>query len=163
MSFHDRIPQLLTIAHPLSPIIIIIAFLIAFLTHSLSSAKTSQCHPSRTQQTGPNGKPLPRRLSPDRCRSPVESSALPDFSPGARSTFRWLNLLILITYVIDAANTVSHAIISRKEHWWCGQSLVVCLRPSNSLPLSALYMSLQMTMIASSSTMLEVFSFTLSF
>lgn len=133
MSFQDRIPRISSAAHTLSPIILLISFLIAFLVHSLSSAKCYYYQSSTPGQTEPGAKSLPRRPSPCRSESSARLLVLPDFSPSARLTFRWLNVLLLITYVIDAASTVSHAIISRDQHWWCGQSLVVCPKFSENV------------------------------
>jgi hypothetical protein len=32
---------------------------------------------------------------------------------------------VLLSYVVDAAINISHAVIYRSEHWWRGQATVV--------------------------------------
>lgn len=47
------------------------------------------------------------------------------FSQNAKLLFKWFSVGILLTIVAEGALNVSHVIIARSEHWWCGQSVVV--------------------------------------
>jgi ABC-type transport system involved in Fe-S cluster assembly fused permease/ATPase subunit len=46
-------------------------------------------------------------------------------SPRFRVVFQWLSLTVLLTFLVDAAVNISHAIIDRSEHWWRGQATVI--------------------------------------
>jgi hypothetical protein len=34
---------------------------------------------------------------------------------------------VLVTYLADAVIYITHVMVARSEHWWRGQSVVVCL------------------------------------
>jgi hypothetical protein len=53
----------------------------------------------------------------------------PDFSPNAKLMFKWLSVAILFTFVGDATINISHVLFGRRQHWWCGESVVVCIPP----------------------------------
>lgn len=102
-----------------SPIVLLLAFVIAFIVSSIVSAR--QLTPTGTTACGPGGRPLPKRT-----RSTME--ILKDrqkISPRFRLVFQWLAVVVLLTYVVDAAVIVTHAILYRSQHWWRGQATVV--------------------------------------
>lgn len=104
----------------ISPIALLLAFVAAFIVCSIASAR--QLTPTRNEATsGPGGRPLPKR-------SRSTMAILKDrqnFSPRFRLVFQWLSLGVIVTFLLDAAINVSHAIICRSEHWWRGQATVI--------------------------------------
>lgn len=108
--------------HFFSPIILLVTFAISFVSHSIISAKRAPTNVSAVQ-TGPGGRPLPKRMrsstSPHLSRS--------DFSRNLKATFKWLSVCVLLTYIGDSTIIILQTLLYRERHWWCGQSVVVCL------------------------------------
>ncbi|EGC45999.1 heavy metal tolerance protein [Histoplasma capsulatum var. duboisii H88] len=117
---HPEIRMLLHYTRSISPVIIVVVFLIAFVSRSVISARRIPAHPPAIR-TGPGGRPLPTRMRSTAVFAPPVS----DFSPNAKLTFRWLSVGVLLTFVADAAITMTHVIMYRQMHWWCGQSRVI--------------------------------------
>ncbi|OAX85283.1 hypothetical protein ACJ72_00345 [Emergomyces africanus] len=117
---HQEIRRLLDYTRSISPVVIIVAFLISFILHSVISARTTPTQPPAVR-TGPGGRPLPRRMRSTAVFAPPAS----DFSPNAKLAFKWLSVGILLTFIADAAITMTHVILYREMHWWCGQSRVI--------------------------------------
>lgn len=104
------------------PIFLLVVFIAAFIASSVLAAKNVGKNGSLVT-TGPGGRPLPKRS-----RSTVSViKPVHDFSRNTRSVFRGLSVAVLVTFVADAALNVAHSIVSRSQHWWCGQSVVVRL------------------------------------
>ncbi|OKL56550.1 hypothetical protein UA08_08347 [Talaromyces atroroseus] len=102
-----------------SPIALLLAFVTAFIVCSILSAR--QLTPAVNTACGPGGRPLPKRT-----RSTM--AVLKDrqnVSPRFRLVFQWLSLAVLLTFLVDAAINVSHAILYRSQHWWRGQATVI--------------------------------------
>jgi ATP-binding cassette, subfamily B, vacuolar membrane transporter HMT1/ACLQ len=102
-----------------SPIALLLAFVTAFIVCSILSAR--QLAPAKNTACGPGGRPLPTRT-----RSTM--AILKDrqnVSPRFRLVFQGLSLAVLVTFLVDAAINVSHAILYRSQHWWRGQATVV--------------------------------------
>lgn len=104
------------------PIILLITFVVAFITDSVLAAKKAS--QNGRNETGPGGRPLPKRA---RSTMAVVKQAQ-QFSHGAKLVFRWLSVGILATLVADAAINMTHVMLARSQHWWCGQSVVVSFR-----------------------------------
>lgn len=104
------------------PIVLLITFIVAFITNSIFAAKKVSQN-GRNSETGPGGRPLPKR---SRSTMAVVRQAQ-TFSWAAKLLFRWLSVGILLTLVADAAINMTHVILAKSEHWWCGQSVVVSL------------------------------------
>lgn len=49
----------------------------------------------------------------------------PDFSPATKLAFKWLAVGVLFSFIAEAAIHVAHIVLHRKDHWWCGQAVVV--------------------------------------
>ncbi|PGG97934.1 hypothetical protein AJ79_09047 [Helicocarpus griseus UAMH5409] len=117
---HQEIRTLLDYTRTISPVLIVVMFIISFISHSVISARKVTANPPAVQ-TGPGGRPLPKRM---RSTAVVTPSA-PDFSPNAKLVFKWLMVGVLLTFVADAAANIAQVILYRQKHWWCGQSVVI--------------------------------------
>lgn len=116
-----------------SPIALLVIFLITFLAQSIISAKGGK-NIHNGVRTGPGGRPLPQRT-----RSTAFVNQQPvDFSENVKTTFKWLSVAVLVTLVVDAAFTMIHVLLYRRENWWCGQSVVVSIPKHNLLVGSCL-------------------------
>lgn len=107
--------------HFIYPILLLVVFLSTFVWHSIASTATANSTQARA--LGPGGKPLPRGLSP-RAKA-RRASQIVDFSPKQKLAFIWLSVLVLVTFVGNGVIVILQAIIKRKDHWWCGESVVV--------------------------------------
>lgn len=114
------------------PILLTVLFVV-FLIHSSRVAKNA----GRNSEVeyGPSGKPLPRRTR-------IMMAAARDLPAElarnkSKRWFVWLSLLVLATYIADAAIHMTHAMISSSEHWWCGQATVVRLPFEQSLSIQS--------------------------
>lgn len=104
------------------PILLLITFVVAFISDSIFTAKRASQNGPQVQ-TGPGGRPLPKRA-----RSALAvTKQTQKFSEGTKIFFRWLAVGVLLTLVADAAINMAHVIYARSYHWWCGQSVVVGL------------------------------------
>jgi hypothetical protein len=101
------------------PIILLITFIVAFITNSIITAKKATQN-DRKEQMGPGGRPLPKRA-----RSTMAVAKSRKLSRGTSVLFRWLAVGVLATLVADAAINMTHVLFARSQHWWCGQSVVV--------------------------------------
>ena len=115
--------SLLIYTHFASPIILLVVFLAAFTTHSILSAPRTTVTQDAASQTGPGGKPLPKKTRS--CKSNVGL----DFSPGRKRLFIGLSVGSVLTFVASAAVIIVHALWDREERWWCGQAAVVSPLP----------------------------------
>lgn len=103
------------------PIFLLVFFLAAFTVRSIISSN-SNSNISKPTQTGPGGKPLP---ATDPTRNFVKKTAHDDVTQSQKRVFEWLSLAAALTFVGNSINVVVHALYARKEHWWCGQHVVV--------------------------------------
>ncbi|KAI4251529.1 MAG: hypothetical protein LQ352_004799 [Teloschistes flavicans] len=106
--------------HSSSPIILVVFFLAAFTAHSIATASVDPRARDSKDQIGPGGK----LLSP---ASPKRSSQKPtlDFSPARKLLFAWLSVGAIATFVANTVVVILHALIKRKDNWWCGQSVAI--------------------------------------
>ena len=118
----NRIAQdILVYTHFSSPIILLALFLIAFTIHSILTSSDDGGEQPSSPQTGPGGKPLPSKAKGKRRKGPL------DFSHARKLLFIWVSVGIAITFVANAGVVILHAILDRKNNWWCGESVAVCL------------------------------------
>lgn len=121
--------QVLLYLHYASPIVLLLFFLAAFTFRTIAASESSnrnanpQSQPDTTAPTGPGGKPLPKR-TPTRT-PPKKDPTETDLPRGRKLLFEWLSVLAALTYVANAINIIVHALYSRSDQWWCGQSVVV--------------------------------------
>ena len=116
--------DIMVYTHYASPIILLVFFLVAFTAHSILTAPKEDVVQAEPSQTGPGGKPLPRTSSPT-AKAAREKKAL-DFSPSRKLLFTWLSVGVVLTFLGNAATVIVHAVLDRKDNWWCGQAVVVC-------------------------------------
>ena len=124
-SFASMAQQVMIYIHYASPIILLVFFLVAFTAHSILTASKEDVIQVETAQTGPGGKPLPRTSSPIARAAAREKKAL-DFSPSRKLLFTWLSVGVVLTFLGNAGTVIVHALLDRKDSWWCGQAVVVC-------------------------------------
>ncbi len=128
--------NILVYTHYSSPIILLALFLFAITAYSIATASSEAViHPS-TEQTGPGGKPLPQKIRPS-AKEKQEKNAL-CFSRGRKLLFEWLSVGTILTFVGNAVVVILHAIFDRKDNWWCGESVAVCLYLDKILGQTAL-------------------------
>ena len=114
--------QALVYLHYSYPLVLLFVYLTTFTVHSIkSSAPVEESPRASSIHTGPGGKPLPptKRLSKPR---PTKNKI---FSPGARLTFCWLTVGVVLTFLANSILICAHALVDRNENWWCGKSVAV--------------------------------------
>ncbi|KAL8946915.1 MAG: hypothetical protein Q9222_006750 [Ikaeria aurantiellina] len=112
--------SILTYVHFSSPLILIVFFLLAFTAHSIATAAPDTAVRQSSDQTGPGGKPLPLKSN----KAPTKSNTL-DFSPPRKALFNWLSVGTILSFVANAVVVILHALINRKDHWWCGEAVAI--------------------------------------
>ena len=110
---------ILVYTHFSSPIILLALFLIAFTAHSIITSSDDAVVQPLPERTGPGGKPLPQNI-----KGKWRKIAL-DFSHARKLLFIWLSVGTIITFVANAGVVILHAVLDRKESWWCGESVAV--------------------------------------
>ncbi|KAL8856254.1 MAG: hypothetical protein Q9178_007091 [Gyalolechia marmorata] len=111
---------ILVYVHFGSPILLILFFLIAFTAHSIATASVDTTVKDPQGQTGPGGKPLPTKP-----RKTSQGSNGLDFSPARKLLFNWLSVGTIATFVANAVVVITHALVDRKENYWCGESVAI--------------------------------------
>ena len=117
----STIQIVLTYAHVLSPIILLVVFLFAFVWHSIAISTTVES--LEPLQLGPGGKPLPRGLSSS--AKAKKATEMVDYSPGRKYLFTWFSALILLSFIGNAILVIVETLKKRSENWWCGEAFVV--------------------------------------
>ena len=111
--------DILVYIHFSSPIILLAFFLIAFTAHSIVTASKDDVVQPDANQTGPGGKPLPQKTRGKPIAKPL------DFSRARKLAFDWLSAGAVATFLGNAVVVILHAVIKRKDNWWCGESVAV--------------------------------------
>ncbi|KAF2494298.1 hypothetical protein BU16DRAFT_528418 [Lophium mytilinum] len=103
------------------PVILLFFFLLAFTIRSIRSASnaTLNCEPV---VSGPGGKPLPNT---DPTRNAPKGKVKDDVTRSQKLLFEWVSIGVALTFIGNFINVIVHAIYSREEEWWCGQSVVI--------------------------------------
>ncbi|KAF2138341.1 uncharacterized protein K452DRAFT_234434 [Aplosporella prunicola CBS 121167] len=120
--------KLLLYLHYAYPIVLLVFFLAAFTARSIRASRSnSNSNGDDPDDTplGPGGKALPKR-TPPRCKPEVKND-LVDLPRGKKLLFEWLSVFVALTFVANSINVIVHALYSRKDNWWCGQSVVIYL------------------------------------
>ncbi|KAK2757039.1 hypothetical protein FQN54_005008 [Arachnomyces sp. PD_36] len=117
---HKTTREILSYTRIISPIALLVIFLVAFVAQSVVAAKKNK-HVKNGVKTGPGGRPLPRRTRSTAYvhREPVE------FSRNTKLAFKCVSAAVILTFIVDAGVNMAHVIVNRDEHWWCGQAVVV--------------------------------------
>lgn len=120
MDSHGTARTLLQYLRICYPIFIFAVFVGTFVANSILAAKNVNRN-SNSVCTGPGGRPLPKRS-----RSTTAVAKQPQkFSENTKLLFKWLSVGVVLTFVADTVINITHVILSKSQHWWPGQSLVV--------------------------------------
>ena len=114
--------SILRILHYAAPIALLFFFLFAFTLRSVLTASRDQTLETSNTDTGPGGKPLPKKLA----QLDKTITAQLDFSKSRKLLFDWLSVGAAATFLANAGIVIAHSLIDRKDEWWCGKSVVVC-------------------------------------
>lgn len=104
------------------PLTLLFFFLLAFTARSIANSSASNSSDSEQPLFGPGGKPLPTNKKAKRSRS-FDTGA--EISRSRKLVFEWLSAFACFTWIANTAEVIVHAVINRKQHWWCGRSVVV--------------------------------------
>lgn len=105
------------------PLVLLVVFLVAFVAHSIISSPNQTSVSSRSNLTGPGGKPLPPTSRPPSNSPPKPTNE--GFGKIRSLLFCWLSVGLIATFIGNTVNIVVHAISERNVGWWCGQSTAV--------------------------------------
>ncbi|ETN37587.1 uncharacterized protein HMPREF1541_07209 [Cyphellophora europaea CBS 101466] len=116
--------RILNWAKTLYPAIILVLFLVGFVTHGIVNAPPEDVGQVKIHaMRGPGGRPLPlRRKSANQVKHAV---AVKDFSHPAKIVFRIFQTGVLLTFLVNAAFILIQALVDRHLQWWPGQSAIV--------------------------------------
>lgn len=103
------------------PLALLVVFFAAFIAHGIATAQTGPAVSSRSNLTGPGGKPLP----PTSRLSSPGSEKDEGFGNTKNILFCWLSIGLIATFIGNTVNIVVHAVTERESGWWCGQAAVV--------------------------------------
>lgn len=115
--------EVLNVTKSAYPAILLIIFIAAFVYHGI---KTSPDNGIVTIQAlrGPGGRPLPiRRKSANQVK---EAAAVKDLPPGIKTIFKISQVIVILTFLGNAAILLFQVLLDRKEQWWPGKNAVVC-------------------------------------
>lgn len=116
---------LLVYTHFASPLILLCFFLVLLTAHGIVTTPKDVVTGASSQATGPGGKPLPQKASSSaKSKARREKEDL-DVSPARKLLFTWLAVGVILTFVGNAVLVIIHAVLYRKDHWWCGKSVAV--------------------------------------
>ena len=125
-SAHAATPPnvLLDVVHFHFPWVLLLIFLVAFVTNSIASAE-SAAEATGPVVTGPGGKPLPRSTKKREEEQERLRRKRLDFSPIRKLVFYYLSTGVIVTFIANAVNIVIHALTKRDNGWWCGEATAV--------------------------------------
>ena len=116
----QEIQRALDLLHYFYPVALIIIFLAGVMIYSIRTAP-EEVSATPPPQKGPGGKPLPRSKKPKKSRR----SFTQDFSSASKALFNWFTVGIILTFLADAVLICIHALVDRKDQWWCGKPVAV--------------------------------------
>jgi hypothetical protein len=102
------------------PIILLLVFVVGFAIHGVITAGNDPTSPPPPNVTGPGGKPLPTRR-PSRTKVPQKENV----NVVKRLLFIWIGFGLVATFIGNAINIVVHALVKRRDGWWCGEATAV--------------------------------------
>lgn len=106
------------------PIVLLLLYLVTFTIRSVLNASKDEEAIHEPEQLGPGGKPLPLRKN----NQPKKRSNIPadlDFSRPRKLLFEWLSVGVIFSLGANIVVTIVHALLARKERWWCGEAPTV--------------------------------------
>jgi hypothetical protein len=112
--------SILQIAYPL---VVLFVYLVSFTTRSIATARNDNDESTQqTTQLGPGGKPLPKHTKTAKNHRDDEVA---DFTKPQKLLFQWLTVGVTFSLLGNIVVVLAHALVERKEGWWCGQSPTV--------------------------------------
>lgn len=106
------------------PIVLLLLYLITFTIRSVLTANKDEHAVHEPEQLGPGGKPLPLRKNNQPQKQPNIPHDL-DFSRPRKLLFEWLSVAVILSYSANIVVVIVHALLARKEKWWCGEAPTV--------------------------------------
>ena len=142
MSTH-LVSRITTVIQSAYAMVLLSVFLVAFVAHGIRTASDRGTDDGDGDGddgqylTGPDGKPLPSTVK--RPNTDEAKHHRNDFSASQRLLFRWLSVGVIVTFVGNGINVITHALMERP--WWCGQATAVSLSlwMEQSAPSAFLY------------------------
>lgn len=119
----------LTVLQYAYPLFMLVFFLAAFTVRSIAASKTNS-NIAKPTTTGPGGKPLP---ATDPTRNFVKKTVQDDVTQTQKRVFEWVSLATALTFFGNSVLVIAQALAKQNEHWWCGQSVVVCSASENAM------------------------------
>jgi hypothetical protein len=115
--------RVLNVTKSAYPAILLAIFIVAFVCHGIRTSPDEgkvTIEPMR----GPGGRPLPiRRKSANQVK---EAAAVKDLPPGIKTVFKISQVLVILTFLGNAAILLFETLLERKDEWWPGKNAVVC-------------------------------------
>lgn len=115
---HEAARETLDYTYTLTPIVLMAVFLVSFFWQSIALSGIT----SEPTILGPGGRRLPQRN-----KKPTPAVKF-ECSPATRLVTIWLSVVVVLTYLAQAAIVIIYAVIHREEEWWCGKEAVVRTR-----------------------------------
>lgn len=114
--------KVLDLTHFNYPWVLLLVFLIAFITNSVLTVEPSETTVGPTV-TGPGGKPLP--TSARNSKEEKEKQKRKDFSRGRKLLFLYFSAGVIATFIANGVNIIVHALTKSENGWWCGEATAV--------------------------------------
>jgi hypothetical protein len=108
------------------PIILLFVYLITFTIRSIVTARSDIDSLPHPEQLGPGGKPLPKKKN-HQPRKETDITEDLDFSKPRKLLFEWLSVGVIASLGSNVIVVIVHALLARREAWWCGQAPTVCV------------------------------------
>lgn len=108
------------------PIVLLLLYLVTFTVRSVLTASEEEDAVHEPEQLGPGGKPLPLRKNNGPKKQPNIPHGL-DFSRSRKLLFEWLSVAVIFSLSANIVVVIVHALLARKERWWCGEAPTVSL------------------------------------
>jgi ATP-binding cassette, subfamily B, vacuolar membrane transporter HMT1/ACLQ len=113
------------------PAILLVVFIAAFVYHGIKTAPEDGTVTIQAMR-GPGGRPLPvRRKSANQVK---EAAAVKDLPPGLKAVFKISQVVVILTFLGNAAILLFETLLNREDEWWPGKNAVV-RRELSSFPV----------------------------
>ncbi|KIX08204.1 uncharacterized protein Z518_02860 [Rhinocladiella mackenziei CBS 650.93] len=115
--------RVLNVAKSAYPAVVLLVFLIAFVTHGIKTAPDDGDKVKIHSMRGPGGRPLPiRRKSANQVK---EAAAFKDLPSGTQTVVKIGQMGIILTFLANAGLLLFETLLNRKDEWWPGQNAVI--------------------------------------
>ena len=114
--------KVLNVTKSAYPAILLVIFIATFIYHGIRASPDNGIVTIQALR-GPGGRPLPiRRKSANQVK---EAAAVKDLSPGIKAIFKISQVVVILTFLGNAAILLFEVLLDRKEQWWPGKNAVV--------------------------------------